>query len=85
MFVVIADDLVKQGRECVEALVATCVHTDTRVSPLAAGEDALLEGEAILVFLIFAGVPDVTRKNLREERFGSAREEREAFNFLGAL
>jgi len=69
------DDFVKQGSEGVEALVAAGVHTDARVGPLGAREDALLEGEAILVLAVLAGIPDITSEHLREKRLSAAGEE----------
>jgi len=62
---VVRDDFVEKGSKGVVALVATSVDTNAGVGPFATGEDALLEGEAIFVFLILAGVPDVTREHLR--------------------
>ena len=68
------DDLVEKGSKGVEALVASCIHTNAGVGPFATGEDALLEGEAKLVLSVLAGVPHVTCENLGEERFGAAGE-----------
>ena len=82
---VLLDDLVEQRSKGVEALVATCVHTDARVGPFATGEDALLEGVAILVLFVFAGVPHISGEHLGQQTLGSAWEEGEALDFLGAL
>ena len=62
--VIVLDDLVEKGSKGVEALVAACVHTNAGVGPFATGEDALLEGEAKLVFSVLAGVPHVTCEHL---------------------
>ena len=72
--VIFLDDLVEKGSKGVEALVASCIHTNAGVGPFATGEDALLEGEAKLVLSVLAGVPHVTCENLGEERFGAAGE-----------
>jgi len=62
--VVLLDDLVKQWGEGVEALVAAGVDTNARVDHLATREDALLEGVTILVLLVLALVPDISRQSL---------------------
>ena len=61
------DDFIKEGGKGVEALVASSIDTDTGVGPFATGEDALLEGEAILVLSVLAGIPNVTSENLGKE------------------
>ena len=72
--VVLLNDLVEERSEGVETFVAAGVDTDAGVGPLATGEDALLEGEAILVLLILAFIPNVASQHLRKERLGSTRE-----------
>jgi hypothetical protein len=74
VLVVLLNDLVEQRSKGVEALVATCIHTDARVGPFATGEDALLEGEAKPIRSVFAGVPDIAGQDLGQKGFGSTRE-----------
>ena len=64
---ILLDDLVKERGESVKALVAASIDTDTGVGPFATGEDALLEGEAILILSVLAGIPNVTSENLGKE------------------
>jgi len=74
---VVRDDFVEKGSKGVVALVATSVDTNAGVGPFATGEDALLEGEAKLILLVFASIPHVTCQDLGKERFGAAGEMRE--------
>ena len=71
---VLLDNLVEKRSEGVEAFVAASVDADARVGPFATREDALLEGEAIHVFLVLAGIPHIAGKHLREKGFSSAGE-----------
>ena len=64
--VVSLNDLVEEWGESVVAFVAASVHSDTRVGPFAAREDALLESVSESVFLIFALIPNVTGKGFGE-------------------
>ena len=72
---IVLDDLVEERSKGVVALVAACIHTDARIRPFATGEDALLEGEAILILLVLALVPYVSCKSFGKKRSGAAREE----------
>ena len=63
---ILRDDLVEEGSERVVAFMAARIDTDARLDPLATGEDALLEGEAIFVRSIFARIPHISRQHLRE-------------------
>jgi hypothetical protein len=65
------DDLVHEGGKVVVRLVGATVDTDTGVGPLAAGEDALSEGEAVLVFSVLALFPNLTSEALREQGGGA--------------
>ena len=85
MLMILRDDLVEKRSESVEAFVAARIDTNTRIGPLATREDALLEGVAILVFLILALVPDIPSQSLREERFGARGEVRELRDLTGVL
>ncbi len=83
VLVVLLDDLVKQGSKGVEALVATCIHTDAGVGPFATGEDALLEGEAKPIRSVLACVPNITGQHLRQKGFSSTGEVRELGDLRG--
>lgn len=85
VLVIVLNDLVEEWGKGVVALVAARVHTDARLYPFATGEDALLEGEAILILLVLALVPDIARQHLGQERFRSTREVREALDFCRGL
>jgi len=67
MSVILLNDLVKEGRESVVPLVATCVDANARVGPFAARENALLERVSKTVFLVLAGFPDVAGEGLGEQ------------------
>jgi len=69
--VVSLNDLVHEGGKVVVGLVGATVDTDTGVGPFAAGEDALSEGETVLVLSILALFPDITGEALREQRCGA--------------
>ena len=74
---VLLDDLVEKRSEGVVAFVAAGVDTDAGVGPFATREDALLEGEAVLVLLVLAFIPNVASQHLGKERLGSTGEEGE--------
>jgi len=69
--VVLLDDLVEKWSESVISFVASSIDTNTRVGPLAAREDALLESVSKSVSLVLALLPHIAGEGLGEER-GSA-------------
>ena len=72
--VIILDNLIEQWGEGVVRIVGSGVNTDTRVGPLGSGEDGLLEGEAELILLVLALLPNIWGKALAEDGLGSSWE-----------
>ena len=68
---ILLNDLVKEGRKGVVTFVAARVDANARVSPFAAGENALLEGVSKAVFFVLAGFPNIASEGFGEERFGA--------------
>ena len=72
--VVVQDNLIEQWGEGIVRIVGSSVDTDTRVGPLGSGEDGLLEGEAELILLVLALLPDIWGKAFAEDGLGSSWE-----------
>lgn len=79
------NDLVHEGSEVVVRLVGASIDTDAGVGPFGAGEDSLLEREAVLVLAVLALLPDVTGKALGEEGGCAGGEVGEVGDILGGL
>lgn len=65
--VIFVNDLIKEGSEGIVRIVRSSIHTNTRVSPLAAGEDGLLESESKLILLVLELLPNLRSKALGKE------------------
>ena len=74
MSVISLDDFVHKRSKGVEGIVGSTINTDTRFNPFASGEDGLLEGIPILIFSIFALLPDLSVETLAQKRFCSSGE-----------
>lgn len=77
MLVIVKDDLVEERSEHSVGVVRSSVNTNAGISVLAAREDSLSEGEAMLVSLVLELVPDGRSEVFLEERLGSFGELRE--------
>ena len=60
MLVVVLNDSVKEGSKDCVGVVRASVATDAGVGVLAAGEDGLSEGEAMLILLVLKLVPNLS-------------------------
>lgn len=65
--VVIIDDLIEEWSESIVRIVRSGVNTDSRFSPLGAGEDGLLESESVLIFLVLKLIPNLSCQALGEK------------------
>lgn len=78
MSVVNINNSVKKFWELIIRLMTSSVNANTGVNIFATGENSLLESIIAFVLLEFILVPNISRKQLAEERFGSRWENWEA-------
>lgn len=72
---------VEQGSESRVGEMRSCIQTYRLINDFASTEDALLEGAAPVVFLVFQFIPDLSSEMLGKERGGSSRELRHTGKF----
>ncbi len=60
VLVVVLNDLVEEGSKDLVAVVGASIDTDAGIGVLAAGEDGLSEGEAVLILLVLKLVPNLS-------------------------
>ena len=83
VLVVLLNDAIEEGSEDPVAVVRARVAADAGVGVLAAGEDGLTEGEAVLVLLVLEREPDLLGKAFHEERLRAVGEHGEVLDVLG--
>jgi len=73
--VIVLDNFIEKWGESIVGIVGSSVDTNTRVSPLGSGEDTLLEGETVFIFLVLAFFPNIWGKAFEKDGVGTSWEE----------
>jgi len=79
---ILLNDLVQEGSEGVVGVVGAGIDAYSRLGPFGAGEDGLLEGEAVLVLGVFELIPDFLVQTFGEVTVGTGWEVGEFFQIL---
>lgn len=85
MLVIVLNDLIEKRSEGCVGVVGSSIHTNSGVSVLGSGEDALLEGNSMLIFLILELIPHLSGQVFLKERFCALGELGEVHQVLWGL
>jgi hypothetical protein len=85
MTMILLNDLVQEGSEGVVGVVGAGIDAYSRLGPFGAGEDGLLEGEAVLVLGVFELIPDFLVQTFGEVTVGTGWEVGEFFQILWCM